>query len=261
MDPRVRKAEASLWWFRRLAPGADLVYPMRAWTPHEGVAIHSYTLLSEEFVSTCHIPTYEAFLHTADLGPTYLWQRRFLQYLQLDCSNRRWVLKSPDHVYGLEKLLTVFPDAVVIQTHRNPVQVVRSRYQLTKVLEGLFGRPGQHYHLGMREVRKIGEMLDHIIQFRDAYPDVAGQFIDVKYSELVSNPLAVLRRIYGRLDIRLTDAAAQRMQRLALSRSRYERRGASPTSEDFGLACSAEMHRFEDYCSRFEIPCQYSESR
>ena len=56
VDPRVRKAEACLWWFRRLAPRADSVYPMRALTPHECVAIHSYTLLSEEFVSTCRIP-------------------------------------------------------------------------------------------------------------------------------------------------------------------------------------------------------------
>ncbi len=232
---------------------------MRAWTPHECVAIHSYTLLSEEFVSTSHIPTYEAFLHMADLGPTYRWQKRFLQYLHLGCSSRRWILKSPDHVYGLDKLLTVFPDAVVIQTHRNPFEVVKSQIQLTKVLEGLFGRPGEHYQLGMREARKIGEILDHITQFRDAHPDVAGEFIDVKYSELVSDPLAVVRRIYARLDIRLTDAAAQRMQRLALSRSRYERRGASPTSADPGLDCSAETHRFEGYCSRFGIPCQHSE--
>jgi Sulfotransferase family len=128
-------------------------------------------------------------------------------------------------------------------------------------MEGLFGRPDEQYQLGMREVRKIGEILDHITQFRDARPDVTGQFIDVKYSELVSNPLAVVRRIYGRLDIRLTDAAAQRMQCLALSRSRYGRRRASPTSADLGLDCSAEMHRFEGNCSRFEIPCQYSESR
>jgi hypothetical protein len=78
VDPRVRKAEACLWCFRRLAPVADSVYPIRAWTPHECVAIHSYTLFSEEFVSTCHVPTYEAFLHAADLGPTYRWQRRFL---------------------------------------------------------------------------------------------------------------------------------------------------------------------------------------
>ena len=159
VDPRVRKAEASLWWFRRLAPGADSVYPMRACTPHECVAIHSYTLLSEEFVSICHIPTYEAFLHRADLAPTYRWQKRFLQYLQLGRSKRRWVLKSPDHEYGLDKLLRVFPDAVVIQTHRNPVQVVRSQIQLTKVLEGLFGRPGERDQLGMSEARKIGGAL------------------------------------------------------------------------------------------------------
>src|SRR5262249_167678 len=56
VDLRVRKAEVCLWWFRRLAPGADSVYPIRASTPHECVAIHSYTLLSEEFVSTCHVP-------------------------------------------------------------------------------------------------------------------------------------------------------------------------------------------------------------
>src|SRR5271166_1590160 len=51
----------------------------------------------------------------------------------------------------------------------------------------------------MSEARKIGEILGHIIRFRDACPDVAEQFIDVKYSELVSDPLAVVRRIYARL--------------------------------------------------------------
>jgi Sulfotransferase family len=51
-------------------------------------------------------------------------EKRFLQHLQLGCSSRRWVLKSPDHVYGLEELLAVFPDAVIIQTHRNPFEVL-----------------------------------------------------------------------------------------------------------------------------------------
>lgn len=252
MDPRVRKAEACLWWFRRLALGADSVYPMRAWTPYECVAIHSYTLLSEEFVSICRVPTYEAFLHAADLGPTYRWQRRFLQHLQLGCSNKRWVLKSPDHVYGLDKLLTVFPDAAVIQTHRNPVDALRSQIQLTRVLEGMFGRPAKSDQLAMREARKVGQILDHIIRFRDARPEVAGRFIDVKYRELVSDPLAVVRRIYERLDIRLTEAVAERMRRLASARSRYQkRRRASLTSPDLGFLGTTDTHRFQNYCSRF----------
>ena len=85
---------------------------------------------------------------------------------------------------------------IIIQTHRNPVEVVRSSIQLTRVLEGLFGRTGKRDQLAMREARKIGEILDHIIRFRDANPDVAGRFIDVKYSELVSDPLAVVHQVF-----------------------------------------------------------------
>jgi hypothetical protein len=93
-DPRIRKAAACLWWFRRLAPEADAVYPIRAGTPHECVAIHSYTMMSEEFISTCHVPSYEDFLHASDLGPVYSWEKRFLQHLQLGGPQpKRWVLK------------------------------------------------------------------------------------------------------------------------------------------------------------------------
>jgi len=258
VDPRVRKAEASLWWFRRLAPTADSVYPMRAWTPHECVAIHSYALLSEEFVSICHIPTYESFLHTADLGPIYRWQKRFLKHLQLGCSNRRWVLKSPDHIYGLDKLLTVFPDATIIQTHRNPVEVLNSQIRLTRVLEAMFARP--RTQLARSEAQKIEQMLGYITRFRDAYPNVAGQFVDVTYPELVSDPMAVVRRIYERLDIRLTELAAERMRRLAAARSQYEkRRHNSPPMADLSLHSTVHLQRFEDYCARFGISFQHSE--
>jgi hypothetical protein len=76
----------------------------------------------------------------------------------------------------------------------------------------MFARPRKHEQLAMSEARNIGEMVDCITRFRDAYPNVAAQFIDLTYRELVSDPLAVVRRIYERFDIRLTDAAAQRMQ-------------------------------------------------
>lgn len=261
VDPRVKKVESSLWWFRRFAPGADLVYPMRAWTPHECVAIHSYTLFSQEFVSISPVPTYESFLHKADVGPTYRWQKRFLQHLQVGRSNKRWVLKSPDHVYGLDKLLTVFPDATIIQTHRDPVDVLSSAIELTKVLEGMFCRPGAREQLVRSETRKIAEILDYITRFRDARPEVARKFIDVTYLDLVSDPLAVVRRIYERLDIPLTEEAAERMRRLASARSRYQKSGASRKFADLRLNGAAETRRFQDYCSRFGISRRENELR
>jgi hypothetical protein len=256
IDPRVRKAEASLWWFRRLAPRADSVYPMRAWTPHECVAIHSHTLLSGEFVSTCYVPNYQAFLHAADFGPVYNWQKRFLQHLQLGFPTRRWVLKSPDHIFALEGLLAVFPDAMIIQTHRDPLEVLRSSSQLTHVLQGLFGRVASLDQLGVREARMLAEGIERIMRFRAAHPELATRFIDVTYPELVSDPLAIVRQIYQQFDIRLTEVAAERMQRMASNRSRYRGHNGSPTLAELGLDGPAEIRRFQSYCSRFGITCQ-----
>lgn len=68
---RTLQAEMNLWCFRRLAPSADSVYPLRPRSPHECVAIHSYTFLSQEFVSTFRVPSYEGWLRQTSMLPAY----------------------------------------------------------------------------------------------------------------------------------------------------------------------------------------------
>jgi len=254
---RVCKSATRLWWFRQLAPQADEVCPIRACTPHECVAIHSYTFMSYEFVSTCRIPSYETFLGAADLTPVYLWQRRFLEHLQLGWPARRWVLKSPVHVYGLKELFVIFPDAYVIQTHRNPLEVLRSNTQLTRVLQDLYARPGGLSQIGANEARTLREEMERFMYFRDLHPELAHRFIDVSYPELASDPLGVIRRIYRGLEFPLTDAAIQQMRQLISSRSRYHR-PHSPTLSDFGLDTKEQSVRFERYCLRFGQQCEPS---
>ena len=235
VDPRIRKAEACLWWFRRLAPLADGMYPIRAATPHECVGIHSYTMLSQEFVLTCRIPAYEAFLREGNLGPAYAWQKRFLQYLQLSGRHKNWILKSPEHVYGLDHLLSVFPDAVVIQTHRNPLEVLRSSLQLNEMLEGVFAYPADRAQTEIREARSLIESMESIRSFRKAHPEFSGRFIDVHYDDLVSDPLEVIRHIYHRLNWHLLEPASERIKRLAATRSRYKKRQRRPMPADLGI--------------------------
>ena len=234
-DRRVWSAATNLWWFRRLSPEADAVYPMRARTPHECVAIHSYTLMSEEFVSSCRVPAYEAFLRSSDLVPVYQWKKRFLQHVQQRQNIQRWVLKAPDHAHALEALFSVFPDAMVIQTHRDPLEVLKSCIHLTRVLRGLYGRPVNPVEIAEREARVLATTAERLARFRQAHPELTERFVDVRYRELTSDALAVVNRIYRRFDLTLSPEAAGRMGRLALGRSRYRGRRAIPSLADLGL--------------------------
>src|SRR4029077_18940786 len=179
--------------------------------------------LSQEFISTARIPGYEKFLRSTDLTPVYAWQKRFLPVLQSGSTPRRWVLKAPDHVYSLRELFSIFPDAVIIQTHRNPLEVLRSSIQLTEVLYNLFAWRGSREQLAEREAMLLARAMEEFIRFRDAHPEMADRFIDLNYSELVADPLASPRRVYQQLDIALTEQAAERMRQLISQRSRYRK--------------------------------------
>jgi len=250
---RIRKAEFCLWWFRRLAPEADSVYPMRARTPHECVAIHSYTFHSEEFVSTCRVPTYEKYLRAAGLTSVYIWQKKFLQTLQFGGEPRRWILKSPDHVHGLEELFAVFPDAMIIQTHRNPFQVLRSSAELTRVLQSLYARPAEAGQVAARETRLLADGTERFLHFRDAHPELAHRFVDVKYSDLVAEPLTAIQHIYQRLDLPLSSIASYRMKSMASKRSRYRGVVNRLNPIHWGREAEVQAQRFERYCSRFDL--------
>src|ERR1043166_3842541 len=250
---RIWRAAASLWWFRQFAPKADSVHPIRAGTPQECVAIHSYTLLSRAFAAIFWIPAYEAFLDTVHLDPAYAWEKLFLQFLQWRGPRKRWVLKAPDHVFHLEALLRVFPDAVIIQTHRDPLEVLKSSTRLTEVLQGVFARPRERSEIALREARLLAAGVDRITQFRESHPEMADRFLDVTYAELISNPLATIRRLYRQLDIPLVAPALEAIQKLASNRSRYARHRSESTVAEPGFDSGTETKCFAEYGTRFNV--------
>ena len=147
----------------------------------------------------------------------------------------------------------MFPDALIVRTHRDPIDVIKSQIQLIKVLEGLFARRRDDHEIVRREVQTIQEITDHILRFQDKYLLNSGQVMDVTYSELIADPIAVIQRIYDRLEISLSRIAASRMRRLALNRSRYRRRNGRSRSTDPILNRTVDASRFEAYRSQFGV--------
>jgi len=249
---RIRKTAACLWGFRRIAPRTDSVHPVRALIPQECVAIHSYTLVSREFVTIFRVPAYETFLETADFRPAYAWQKRFLQHLQAGSAAKRWVLKAPDHVFSLDALFAVFPDATVVQTHRDPLAVLKSSCQLTEVLHRAFAWSRNRSGLGEREARVLADGVQRVTRFRDDHPELADRFVDIHYHRLVSDPLGTVRELYWQLNLPLSRKVVGRMWDVVFRTSRYAR--VDVTLADLGIDRRVEARRFAGYCARFGIP-------
>lgn len=219
------KTGFSLWVFRRLARGADAVHPLRANSPHECVSLHSYTLLSREFGTMLRVPTYDAFLDEVDFSPAYAWQKRFMQRLQPDGAARRWVLKAPDHSLSLAALFKVFPDAIVIQTHREPMQVVKSATRLTFVVRKAFSNDVDVEEVARGEAAALEDKISKISKFREARPDLKDRFVDVGYKQLTSDPVRMVEQIYERVGLPMTESARRQVSQLALQRGKYSQRG------------------------------------
>jgi hypothetical protein len=94
--------------------------------------------MSFQFQTSHNVPTYQAWLEAQDLRPAYEAHRRFLQNLQWRWRGERWVLKAPAHLFGIRALLDVYPDAGVVLTHRDPLEVVGSLASLTTALRSTF---------------------------------------------------------------------------------------------------------------------------
>ena len=105
----------------QLIPGFTDFHPIGARLGQECVRITAGDFRSMIFPTQYHLPTYNRWLlDQADLAPAYRWHRQVLQHLQSRHPADQWLLKSPAHLWHLDALAGEYPDAVVVQTHRDP---------------------------------------------------------------------------------------------------------------------------------------------
>ena len=103
---------------------------MTADTVEECWQLLRQSLTTAAYPALAHVPTYTEWLRKADWTPAYERYRRNLQLIALDDPGKRWVLKNPSHLEALDAIMEVFPDALVVQIHRDPVVAVGSACSL-----------------------------------------------------------------------------------------------------------------------------------
>ena len=249
---QARKLTASrLAWAKRLAPQFKKIHPLAADLPQECIAITAHVFLSIQFHTTHDVPSYEDWLEAHSQRAGYDFHYRLLQHLEERRPGGRWVLKAPGHLFALEDLLARYPDARIIQTHRDPLRVMASMASHATVLRRAFSDRADPQRIAADWTGRWARALEGFLAVRDRAP--AEQFLDLSYDEIERAPLPAIERIYAFLGWPLTGGARAAMQRFLDANPKNKEGVHRYSLAQYGLDRDAEMRRFADYCARFDI--------
>jgi hypothetical protein len=255
-DPRIAKVERHLAGIDRLIPGFRSMHPMGAHLPQECVAITQHEFASLVWPTTHRAPSYAAWLDRTDHGPVYEAHRRWLQYLQWKVPARRWMLKSPGHLWTLDALLREYPDARIVQTHRDPLRVLASLVSLVCTLRSVATDDIDPHEVGAEWSVRLADGMYRTMAVRERGLVPPAQVFDLQFRDFLRDEIAMVHRIYTHFGMTLSREAEARMRRFLVD-NRADKHGRHTYSLALGgLDEATERARYAAYQARYEIPSE-----
>jgi len=252
-DPRIAEVQATIDMAEAIIPGFTKFHPVGALLGQECVRITAGDFRSLIFPTQYRVPTYNRWLlHDADLRPAYRWHRRFLEHLHSRHPATQWLLKSPAHLWHLDALAGEYPDAIVVQTHRDPLKVIASTSALVAHLRRMASDDTSVAEVAPGYAEDIFLGLDRGIDARDRGTFPPAQVVDVHFTQFVNDPFSTIRRLYAALDRELTGPTEDRM-RTFLAGNPGDGGGDRYRFADTGLDADALRARAAPYQERFGV--------
>ena len=248
---RIQRATQSCNFFNWLVPTFGHVHSVGAEVPQECVSLMTPTFLSDQFDAMYYVPSYRTWFFRQDLRPAYEYHRRFLQHLQFRRAARRWVLKAPTHMFAMPALLSVYPDALFVQTHRTPVDSMASVSSLVTILRSAFSDAVDPFIVSREAIDYWSETMEKFLCERDRMAN--NRICDIQYDEIRREPIGAVRRIYEFFDWSLSQEAKQRMRVLITGQAERQSANHRYDLSQFGVTPDEVLSAFATYCERFAL--------
>jgi sulfotransferase family protein len=250
-DPRIAVMQRSVDTLYTMAPDMVAMHEVLVEEPDEDITQLIFAFASLQFEWSYRVPGYSRIYQATDQTEGYRYFRRVLQTLQWLRGGERWVLKAPQHLEQLGPLMAVFPDAVFVQTHRDPVPAVISLASLTTYgSRRYFDHPNPH-----ATGAHIASIVERLLRKGvDDRPADDSRFVDIAFADLVADPIGCVRRIYAAAGDELSPEAEAAMSAWIADNRQAKHGRHEYAAEDFGLDVADLRQRFRFYQERFGIP-------
>jgi Sulfotransferase family len=253
-DPRIAASQSLLEGVELIIPGFQAMHPMGARLPQECVRMTGGDFRSMIFPTQYRVPSYAQWLiDEADMAPAYRYHRFYLQHLQSRHPAQRWILKSPGHLWCLAALLDEYPNALLVQTHRDPLRIVASLSSLMSVLRQLGSDDISIPDIASEFAGYLAEGLDRSVDARADGTVPVGRVVDTQFRSFMADPFATIHEIYDNLGLELTDEAEGRMRAFLAENTTEKHGGHHYTWADTELDLDEWRERSRKYQEYFGV--------
>ncbi len=257
-DPRIAEMQKQIDMQYEMAPGFQAIHKMDATMPQEDSASMQQAMYGITLTLMWYVPTYRKWLMEADPEPALQFHKRFLQMLQAtEPDNRpieRWLLKTPDHLGSLAAIFKLFPDARIVFTHRNPVDVIGSVCSFVWTLSGMFTDTAQVPELiGDEQADSWNTLFGICMRDREQLPQFEEQIFDIYFEDIKSDPFGTVLGIYSKFGIQPPADMQQRMQAYLDENPRGKHGKHEYTLADYHLTEEGERQRFAAYIEKYGL--------
>jgi hypothetical protein len=245
---RISSAERLTQLAYFVAPKLRSMHIIDAHEPEECVFLLPHHLVQH---GRGHVPDYKAWYLSRSAVSDYQYYKQQLQCLQWQQPVKHWVMKSPFHLFTLDALLTVFPDACIVQTHRDLNKVLPSWCSFAAGIGIMHRKQVDRQQIGDEWLALWQLAIERMMSVRDAMN--AAQCFDLQYDQFMADPIDGLRQIYQYFDYELT-ADTEATMRAWLKDNAQDKYGLHRyDAGQFGLSADRIRTAFKNYTVRYRV--------
>jgi hypothetical protein len=245
-DDRLRMTECEQELWADVQPEFAAIHELRSDLPVECVTVTLPCFCGS------HWPMIGGMGIESDMAETYAFEKRLLQVMQFRDPTSTWLLKTPGHLMTIDLLFETFPDAWVVQTHRDPAKTMPSTVSTTAMVQWLRSDEVDLQTLAAGIGMGFSHALNSVTE-RRAAGELPGRFVDVHFQSLLKEPVETLRRAYGGMQREFTSDHAERIEQYLADKPRGKFGVHRYAPEEWGFTKQELRDGLAPYIEAFDV--------